>query len=100
MTLSGITVSAAELAERLIPVLNTSIVQKMASAEAYAEELLSTCKKFVEPLFPLSDQEAEFIHRLRHDGKIDARLLTDDPVLIERMTQDPSLLWRASKAGS
>jgi hypothetical protein len=72
----------------------------MSSPQAYAEKLLSTCKQFVEPLFPLSDREAEFIQRLRHDGKIEPGLLTDDPVLAERISQDPPLLWRASKAGS
>ncbi len=100
VTAADITVNTDELAERLIPVLNTSITKEMSSPQAYAEKLLSTCKQFVEPLFPLSDREAEFIQRLRHDGKIEPGLLTDDPVLAERISQDPPLLWRASKAGS
>lgn len=100
VTAADITISTDELAERLIPVLNTSIVQKMSSPQAYADELLATCRKFVEPLFPLSDREAEFIQRLRHEGKIEPDLLTDDPFMAERISQDPPLLWRASKAGS
>jgi predicted nucleotidyltransferase component of viral defense system len=100
VTAADITVSAQELAERLIPVLKTSIVQSISSPIAYAEELLTTCKKFVSPFFPLTDKEAEFIQRLRQDGNIDPSLLTDDPAMAEHIKQDPPLLWRASKAGS
>jgi predicted nucleotidyltransferase component of viral defense system len=100
VTLADITVTEQELVERLIPVLNASIARGMSSPKDYANELLSTCKQFCEALFPLKEQEAEFIERLRHEGKIDPSLLTDDPVLAERIVQDPALRWRASKAGS
>lgn len=98
VTADDISINADELAERLIPVLSNSIATAITSPKEYAEELLSKCRAFVNPLFPLAEREAEFIGTLREKGVIDPTLLTDDPILIERIKQDPPLLWRASKA--
>jgi predicted nucleotidyltransferase component of viral defense system len=100
VTMADITVSVDELADRLIPVLNTSIVQSISSPKAYAEELLATCRTFLEPFFPLRQNETEFIEHLRMDGRIIPTLLTADPTMCETIRHDPPLLWRASRAGS
>lgn len=100
VTAANISVNTDELADRLIPVLKSAITTSITSAEQYAQELLSKCQAFVEPLLPLTERESQFIGTLREKGIIDPTLLTNDPLLIERIKQDPPLLWRASKAGS
>lgn len=99
VTAKDISVDAEELVDRLIPVLNTSIAASISSPRQYAENLVSQCREFVDPLFPLTGQETDFIATLREKGIIDPALLTDDATLAERIKQDPLLLWRASKAG-
>lgn len=100
VTIDSISVDAEELAERLLPVLNTSISKKIKSPASYAKQLVDTCRSFVAPFFPLKDNEAEFIRLLREEGKIESSLLTDDENLAASIKQDPPLLWRASKANS
>lgn len=100
VTIADITGDVDELAQRLMPVLKTSIIESIESPRAYAEQLISTCRKFLEPLFPLSEKETEFIEQLRVNGKIEPTLLTDDVNMVKRISQDPPLLWRASKKGT
>lgn len=100
VTLDAIKIDATELADRLLPVLNTSLAKKIESPEFYARQLVEDCTAFVAPLFPLTREESEFIRVLRETGKIEPSLITADEALAAGIKQDPPLLWRASKSGS
>lgn len=61
-------------------------------------EKVIRCKKLIAPLFPLRKNEKNFINRLRKDGVIEPQLLTDEPVLSEKIKTHPAILRRAEKA--
>lgn len=100
VTLDAVRIDATELADRLLPVLNASLTKKIEPPETYAKHLVEDCTTFVAPLFPLTEEESEFIRVLRETGKIEPSLITADEALAAAIRDDPALLWRASKAGS
>lgn len=86
-----------DLSIKLTPVLKNTNAKNFNSGN-YGEELVSKCKKLIAPLFPLRKNEKIFINRLRKDGVIEPSLLTDDPVLSEKIKTHPAILRRAEKA--
>jgi predicted nucleotidyltransferase component of viral defense system len=100
VSVSALKIDLNEFTEKLIPVLRGDLAAHYSSPEKYAKELLEQSRIFVEPFFPLTTEESEFIHQVRDKGLIQPQLLTTDEELGNRIKSDPALLWRASKAGS
>jgi len=90
--------TAKDIKERLLPLLNHTELPPEDSVDAYAATLVKTVKEKLSVLFPLSENESEFVRRVREDGVIEPTLITADTALAEIVRQHPSLLWRASKA--
>lgn len=98
VTLADLNFDVADVKSLLIPVLNSNITSSIESEDKYAKELIDACRQFLKPLFPLTDEEAEFIRLVREDGSIKPELLTDSKELALWISLDPALTWRASKA--
>lgn len=96
VSLDSLRYDGADLAKKLFPVLQADAVSAINMPQQYIDGLLQDCAKFLSPLFPLTGSEVEFVDRLRA-GVIDASLITNDPVKISLIKQDPALLWRASR---
>ena len=91
----ALNVSAAEVADRLTPLLRRGEVgSSPPEVRAYTERLLSQCREGLKPLLPFRPQEREFLTELAEMGEIRPELLTNDRELGNRILQQPMLLWR------
>lgn len=57
---------------------------------------LQECKQALGELLPFADHEKEFLKNLSEKGKIQATLLTNDPLMQVKIENLPLLRWRAS----
>jgi predicted nucleotidyltransferase component of viral defense system len=95
VSIENIKADLKDLREKLIPVLKTTNVPDAKTQQEYAKNLVAACRKMVAPLFPLRDNEREFVSLLRNKGQIEAELLTRDTEFIEKAKVHPGLLRRA-----
>lgn len=91
----NITADLKDLKEKLIPVLKIAGAPDKKQHEQYAEDLVTDCKKLMAPLFPLRENEREFILALRDKGELLPELLSRDNEFIEKAKIHPGLLRRA-----
>lgn len=83
-----------ELRDQLIPVLRQSGETEHIS-DSHAKHLLDETRAMLAAVLPLREREMAFLHSLAGDGIVDASLLTDDPVLRQRIQLQPGLHWKA-----
>lgn len=83
-----------ELRDQLIPVLRRSGGIEHVS-DSFAERLLDETRAMLTTVLPLREHELAFLEALMGEGIVDASLLTDDPVLRERIQAQPGLHWKA-----
>jgi hypothetical protein len=83
-----------ELRDQLIPVLQRSGEIEHVS-DSFAERLLEETRAMLTAVLPLRERELAFLESLLGDGIVDASLLTDEPVLRERIQAQPGLHWKA-----
>jgi len=83
-----------ELRDHLIPVLHRSGRTEGVS-DSFAERLLDETRAMLTTVLPLRERELAFLESLLGDGIVDASLLTDEPVLRERIQAQPGLHWKA-----
>jgi predicted nucleotidyltransferase component of viral defense system len=95
ITADRIEVDQAELEAKLLPVLRADARQQLLEDRSWARRLRDECVSRLSMLLPLRDNERMFISRIREAGAIQADLLTDDSLLIDRIQMNPALLWRA-----
>lgn len=91
----NITADLKDLREKLIPVLKLVGAPDAKQYEKYAGDLVADCKKLMAPLFPLRENEREFISALRDKGELLPELLSKDDAFIEKVKMHPGLLRRA-----
>ena len=85
---------ARELRDQLIPVLQWP-AKSEGVRDSFAERLLNETRAMLAAVLPLREHESAFLESLLGDGIVDASLLTDDPVLRERIQVQPGLHWKA-----
>ena len=88
------TFDSAELSGQLMPALRTVGAQSLDAA-GYGETLVERCRAGLGALLPFRDAERAFLDLLLDEGRIDARLLTYDTALQERIHTHPLLEWKA-----
>ncbi len=86
------------LKQKLIPVLRTKSLPAKKDDDAFAANLVAECKSLLLPLFPLRQNEVEFISLLREEGEIKPSLLTRNHSMIETIQRHPALMRRAYSA--
>jgi predicted nucleotidyltransferase component of viral defense system len=96
--IDNISADLKELKRKLIPVLRTKDLGAKRDDETLIQNLIDQCRQFVSHLFPLREQEVQFIALLRDQGKVAPELLTADPDLAERIHRHPGILRRAASA--
>lgn len=95
---SNIKADLKDLKEKLVPVLKVADAIYPQGQNVYAQDLVGQCRTLIEPLFPLRQNEYEFVSLLRDQGKIRPELLTTDQRIIEKVYVHPGLLRRAELA--
>jgi predicted nucleotidyltransferase component of viral defense system len=98
LTPDNLSANVKELKQKLIPVLRIKNLPAKKDDEAFVTDLVAECKRLISPLFPLRQNEVEFISLLRDQGEIKPSLLTNNPNMIESIQRHPSLLRRAQSA--
>jgi predicted nucleotidyltransferase component of viral defense system len=91
----NITADLKDLREKLIPVLKIAGAPDTKQHEQYAVNLVADCKKRMAPLFPLRENEREFVSRLRDKGELLPELLSRNDEFIKTAKVHPGLLRRA-----
>jgi len=83
----------------LLPVLRQNHgLNKKTDLEKWLEQTLQELRGKLSALLPLQPSEQAFIYKVRKEGIIDPKLITDDKMLRERMQTHPLILWAASKS--
>ena len=83
-----------ELQMQLIPVLNRKFLKAQSDWLVWTNQLLNGCKEALCTLFPLLENEREFLDKLNDHGVLDASLLTTDESMIGKINSHPLLKWK------
>lgn len=86
----------SDFRQQLLPVLRNA--KKQTDHHSWKVAKLQECRQALEELLPFDDHEKEFLKNLSEKGKIQATLLTNDPLMQVKIENLPLLLWRASLA--
>lgn len=86
----------SDFRKQLLPVLRNSKHEQ--DFRSWNENRLQECKEALGILFPLTEQEMEFLKILTERGEIRSSLLTYDPIMQSKIEKLPPLQWRASLA--
>ncbi len=84
-----------ELEDQLVPVLRVVEGRDAARDPDWATRLVEETRDALAIVLPLAENEQEFLVRLLDRGEIVPALLTDDPGMQERLSNNPGLLWKA-----
>ncbi len=61
----------------------------------WAEKMILECKKSMDIILPLRENEIDFLDEILDNGEIKPELLTRDTGMIERIAAHPLLQWKA-----
>ena len=93
ISIEAIQFEERELKNQLIPVLRKQTFRKNDWLE-WTNQLLIECRRALNILFPLSDNEQAFLEGIFERGVIEAALITQDQHLIEKINSHPLLQWK------
>jgi len=86
---------ANELANMLIPVLSSNVLERLGSIENWAVQYVEETRNALGAVLPFEHRELEFLDRLLDHGEIVPNLLTEDMELQKRIQAQPMLEWKA-----
>ncbi|MFH1998823.1 MAG: nucleotidyl transferase AbiEii/AbiGii toxin family protein [Planctomycetota bacterium] len=95
VSIEDVVFGATDLARHLLPTLHGSARQAQGSSTEYGARLADECRKALSAVLPFTKAEQEFLDLLLDQGKINARSLTSDTNLQERIQRQPLLEWKA-----
>lgn len=73
---------------------NRKFLKAQSDWLAWTNQLLNGCRKALCALFPLLENEREFLDKLHDHGILEASLLTTDGDMIEKINSHPLLKWK------
>lgn len=87
-----------DLQNRLLPVLHQEKIPKAkADVKKFAQTLLNELHSKLSEILPLTDAENEFIKKIRSEGIIEPKLITNDEKLVEALQSHPAILWATKR---
>lgn len=95
INIDDIGIDPGDINSQLIPTLGIETAELIGSPREYGESLIEDCRTGMSTLLPFSESEQNFLNLILNRGEIDGSLLTSDPVLQERISLHPALLWKA-----
>lgn len=94
INISTISYDARELSNRLLPVLRQgNLPRKKALLEGWAASLKDELCDLMSVIFPLKENEVQFITRIRHSKSIEPELITEDEKICHAIRNHPAILW-------
>lgn len=87
-----------DLKQKLIPVMQSRDVSGSAEISPIGRNLVEECEEALSAVYPLSDNEVEFLDLVLDKGEIEPSLLTASAGLQGRIKQHPMLQWKAMNA--
>ena len=87
--------NGAEFERQLGPTLREPKLREQAALAEYGAHLVEECKRALCAVLPFTDTERAFLDLLLDDGKIDAKILTSEATLRERIQAQSLLQWKA-----
>jgi len=84
-----------ELRNQLIPVLHRRDLETMKNNKKWTDQLIVNCKNSLSQIFPLKDNEVEFLNALLDFGEIRPEFITADKKISEILHLHPGLKWKA-----
>ena len=86
---------AAEFARQLLPTLRVRTAEVESKAIEYGARLVEECRDGLSAVLPFTDNERAFLDLLLDRGIVDAKVLTPDAVLQQKIQKQPLLEWKA-----
>ena len=86
---------AAEFARQLIPTLRVRAAKVESKPIEYGARLVEECRDGLSAVLPFKDNERAFLDLLLDRGIVDAKVLTPDAVLQQKIQKQPLLEWKA-----
>lgn len=93
--LEAVTTSAADVTERLLPMLRSDLVPAKADVGAWTSSLVADCQRLLGVVLPLRGNEKAFLDGINDRGEILPPLLTDDERMRAIIATHPALAWKA-----
>lgn len=87
-----------ELQMQLIPVFNRKFLKVQSDWLVWTNQLLNGCRQALCALFPLLENEREFLDKLHDHRVLEASLLTTDEDMIGKINSHPLLKWKVQLA--
>lgn len=81
-----------ELRNMLIPMLRKAPINR---PREWSEKLMTECRDRLSLLLPFTKNEANFLNFFLEEGEITPSLICEDKDLINRIAQQPGLLWKS-----
>lgn len=83
-----------EFKRKLIPVLDSKIIQNNHQTEKWANKITEECQENLTELIRYTKEEKNFLKFFYEKGIADLNLITDDKKLVENFNNHPLLAWR------
>ncbi|MEO8056136.1 MAG: nucleotidyl transferase AbiEii/AbiGii toxin family protein [Acidobacteriota bacterium] len=93
--LEAVTASAADVAERLLPMLRSDLVPAKPDIGTWTSSLVADCQRLLRVVLPLRENERTFLDGVNDRGEILPALLTNDERLRNVIAAHPALAWKA-----
>lgn len=92
--LEAVTTTAADVTERLLPMLRSDLVPARSDVAAWARSLVADCQHLLGVVWPLRENERAFLDGVNDRGEIVPALLTDDERMRAIIEVHPALTWK------
>ncbi len=94
ISIDDVKLDVSELENQLIPTLRTQAIGTRKEIKEFGEKMESECRKMLSAILPFTDNERAFLDLLLDHGCIDPSLLTADPLLQRKISNQPLLKWK------
>ena len=84
-----------DIESRLLPVLRADLTPARSKIPSWSKKLVKECRELLSWLFPLNDNEIEFLDYLNAQGEIRPALIALDNKMQAIIGSHPGLLWKA-----
>lgn len=94
VTVADVGYEPRELENQLVPVIRSGLLAD-DTPRGWAKRMIDECRRALDVVLPLSANEIAFLDQLLDHGRIEPDRLTGDPVMADRVSSHPLLLWKA-----
>jgi predicted nucleotidyltransferase component of viral defense system len=90
-----VSANAEDVRRQLLPTLHRDLRPEVSDVESWTKTLVEETRSLLGIVFPLAEEELQFLERLNGHGEIEPSLLTSDSGMQHRISSNPGLKWKA-----